>query len=86
MHIASMHPEDVKAAIRKRFGTIAAFERAKSLPEKSVHDLFRGRASARVSKAVEDALSMPAPEIAESELSDCSANGRGSHRLISAAR
>jgi lambda repressor-like predicted transcriptional regulator len=30
MNIANMHPEDIKAGLRKRFGTIVNFERAKT--------------------------------------------------------
>jgi lambda repressor-like predicted transcriptional regulator len=83
MNIATMHPEDIKAGLRKRFGTIVSFERAKGLPDKSVNDVLRGRPNARVTKAIEDALSGPAPQ---SNLSDCSETGRETHRLISAAR
>lgn len=46
------HREDIKAAIRKEFGSVAAFEREHSLPAKSVTDFFRGRRSERVERAV----------------------------------
>ena len=64
-YLTHMHNEDVKAALRKRFGSVAAFERTRELPEKSVTDLLRGYTSARVRKAVEDAI---APQ---SDDSDC---------------
>jgi lambda repressor-like predicted transcriptional regulator len=54
--IARRHPEDVKADLRKRFGSVARFERAHDLPEKSVNDVLRGRKSARVANAIEAAL------------------------------
>jgi lambda repressor-like predicted transcriptional regulator len=54
--IATMHREDVKAGIRKLFGSVAAFERIEGLPTKSVNEVLRGRANARVSKAIEKAL------------------------------
>lgn len=81
-----MHPEDVKAGLRKRFGTIVAFERAKGLPHQSVTDVLRGRPNARVSKAIEEALSFPVPDGPQSSFTDCSDNDEGTHRLISAAR
>jgi lambda repressor-like predicted transcriptional regulator len=83
--LITMHPEDVKAGIRKRFGTIAAFEQAKGLPPKSVNDILRGRPNARVTKAVEDALSIPALIPPQSELSDDSEESDGAHRLNRAA-
>jgi lambda repressor-like predicted transcriptional regulator len=83
--LITMHPEDVKAGIRKRFGTIAAFELAKGLPPKSVNDVLRGRQNARVTKAVEDALSTPETLLPQSELSDGSEESDGAHRLNRAA-
>ncbi|PZO87916.1 MAG: hypothetical protein DI623_13720 [Sphingomonas sanxanigenens] len=47
-----MHPEDLKAAIRKRFRSVAQFERINDLPTKSVNDLLRGRKSQRVTDAI----------------------------------
>lgn len=69
--LGQMHKEDVNAALRKRFGSVAAFERAKALPEKSVHDLLRGRPSARVRDAVESAITL------QSDDSDCAVNSAG---------
>ncbi len=56
MPLASMHREDVKAALRKSFGSIFAFERANALPRKSVSDVLRGRPNQRVTSAIEQAL------------------------------
>lgn len=56
MSIAEMHPEDIRAALRKRFGTITKFEQEYKLPKKSVYEIFRGRKSARVSRAIENAI------------------------------
>lgn len=56
MLLDQMHPEDVKAAIRKRFGTVARFIEARDLPATGVSDLLRGRTSARVRNAVEEVL------------------------------
>jgi lambda repressor-like predicted transcriptional regulator len=81
----NMHPEDVKAGLRKRFGTVAAFEEARGLPPKSVNDLLRGRPSARVAKAIQDALDTPLPLHPQSEHSDSSEESDGAHRLNRAA-
>ena len=79
MLLADLHKEDVKAAIRKRFGSVAAFEREKSLPEKSVTDVLRGYRSERVERAVIDAISSPMP--LQSEGSGDSADKSPAHRL-----
>lgn len=55
--IDAMHPEDIKAALRKRYGSIGRFVSTHGLPKTGVSDLFRGRTSKRVSDAVEKALS-----------------------------
>ncbi len=56
MMLDLMHPEDVKAAIRKRYGTISRFIEERDLPATGVSDLLRGRTSRRVREAVEDVL------------------------------
>jgi hypothetical protein len=86
MALAEMHPEDVKAALRKRFGSVAKFERLRSLPEKSVADLLRGRTSARVEEAVEAALNEVTAMHLPSEVSDNSADVSGTHRLNAGGR
>lgn len=71
-----MHPEDIKAALRKRFGSVFAFEDAHELPRKSVSDFLRGRPNQRVKDAIATVLS---PD--QSELSDGSGDFTGAHRL-----
>jgi lambda repressor-like predicted transcriptional regulator len=56
MFLARYHPEDVKAAIRKRYRTLGAFERAEKLAPKAVTEVLRGRTSARTSAAIERLL------------------------------
>lgn len=51
-----MHPEDLKAALRKQFGTMTAFERAHNLPHESVSDFLRRKRSRRVEAAIEKVL------------------------------
>ncbi|QPT08616.1 hypothetical protein [Sphingomonas paucimobilis] len=77
--LTELHREDVKSVLRKKHGSVAAFERANNLPEKSVNDVLRGRSSARVTKAIENELNEQTPS--QSEVSDCSGGGAVSHRL-----
>lgn len=56
MKIEDLHPEDIRAAIRKKFGTIKSFEREYDLPASGVQDILRGRTSARVRAAIESVL------------------------------
>lgn len=56
MALGSMHREDVKAALRKTYGSIFAFERLHDLPRKSVSDVLRGRPNRRVTSAIEKGL------------------------------
>ena len=72
MSLAEIHPEDVKAALRKRFLTIRQFEIDHDLPKGSVHDVLRNRRSARVEAAIAQAIGVSANQ---SENSD--STGRG---------
>ncbi|HEY2179656.1 MAG TPA: helix-turn-helix domain-containing protein [Caulobacteraceae bacterium] len=54
-----MHPEDIKAEIRKRFGTVKAFEAAKGLGADSVRDVLRGRAARRAAEAISEVVGTP---------------------------
>lgn len=83
MLLDSMHPEDVKAVIRKRHGTISAFLAEKNLPATGVADLFRGRKSEPVRQAVEQLLKEAA---AQSIDLDGSKGPAGAHRLNAGAR
>lgn len=73
----SMHPEDVRAAIRKRFGTIQRFLEEKKLPPTGVADILRGRTSKRVRDAIEEVLADADESI---ELDDSKA-AKSAHRL-----
>lgn len=46
------HPEDIKAAIRKRYRSLLAFERAHGLTDRSTTDVLRGRPNRRVERAI----------------------------------
>lgn len=64
MHYTDFHTEDVKAAIRKRFGSLAKFEREHGLPVESVTNLLRGQKSARVAAVVDAVIAIEAASIA----------------------
>lgn len=83
--LATMHPEDIKAGLRKRYGTVADFERAKGLPAKSVSEVLRGRAWQRIAEAVEAALQEEEPPRPLSEVSDNSEELGETHRLNGSA-
>ncbi len=63
------HPEDVKAAIRKKWGTVAAFQKAHRFPATGVNDVLRGRKSQQISDAIERLLQ---EQSSESSFLDCS--------------
>lgn len=75
-----IHPEDVKAAIRKRFGTIGEFHRAYGLPTTGLHDVLRGRASKRVSEAMDEVLA----EEQDSKTLDSTADSTAQHLIAGA--
>src|SRR3546814_5326344 len=56
MFSSTLDRHDVLAAIRKTHGSAAAFERANHFPKKSVNEVLRGRANARVKRAIEELL------------------------------
>lgn len=83
MNYRDFHPEDVKAAIRKRFGSLTKFEIEHGLPRAAVNDLLRGRSSANTARLVNAVLVMEA-NLSAPRLTDISDNmpeGRGVHRL-----
>lgn len=79
MRASDWHPEDLKAALRKRFGSVFAFEDAQGLPRKSVSDFLRGRPNGRVAKTIDECLTPKA------DLSDDSVGADDAHRLNSQA-
>jgi lambda repressor-like predicted transcriptional regulator len=54
-----MHPEDIKAELRKRHGSMTAFAEARGLPRQGVSNLLNGRISRPVAVAVAKELNMP---------------------------
>lgn len=54
-----IHKEDIKGALRKRYGTLTAFEVERGLPRLSVKDVLRGRPSQRVEREIANILELP---------------------------
>lgn len=69
MDYRDFHPEDVKAAIRKRFKSMDKFEKEHGLFRGAVNDLLRGKVTARTAAVVnavlvmEDAIAAPKPTV-----------------------
>jgi len=83
MLVERLHREDIKAAIRKRYGTIREFSRQNGLGATAVSDMFRGYTSRRTAEAVEALLrEVDAGNIA-SEHNEADA---ATHRIIAGAR
>lgn len=61
MGLASWHREDVKAVLRRRYGSVFAFEKAKGLPRASVSDVLRGRRIERTETAILEELMTATP-------------------------
>jgi hypothetical protein len=52
----ALDPEDIKATLRKRHGTVLAFAQTRGLKYQGVRDFLRGRPSAAVATAIEAEL------------------------------
>ena len=57
------HPEDIKADIRKRYGSVAAFERHYKLPPLSVRDILRGKKRGRIARVLAHDLGIPLTDL-----------------------
>lgn len=87
---AFSHPEDVKGAIRKRYGSVAAFERHHNLPALSVRDILRGKKRGRIARVVAHDLGIPLTDLdifqGWSHDWDNSPARKSTHRLNAGAR
>jgi len=83
MSYKDLHPEDVKAAIRKRFGSLKNFEFVHGLAQQGVADLLRGRTSARTASVVDAVLTIENASVVsvKSKKKDYSQKKAPSHRL-----
>jgi len=79
------HPEDIKGALRKKYGSVAAFERAKRLPALSVRDILRGKKRGRIARIVAADLGIPLTDLdifqSGSHNRDISSGAAASHYL-----
>lgn len=84
-----MHPEDIKAELRKRYRTIKAFEQAKGLPVGSALDVIRGRSVRGTAVAIADCLGMPITAVFPGRFEKFrhhTSRKRDAHRLNQAAQ
>lgn len=80
--IDEFHPEDIKAAIRKRYRSLGRFELAEKLGKNSVADVLRGRPSARTEAAIRRVMAEDAKwGVPKAIIADPSSEDGASHRL-----
>ena len=79
--LAGLHYEDIKASIRKKWGSLSAFEQSQGLPRGGVNDWGRGKTSARVQRAIEHHLTSIISPVALSDNPELTTGGVGAHRL-----
>ena len=86
------HPELIKAELRIRYGSMAAFERYYGLPDRSARDVLRGKSVARTAQAIAAELDRPVHELFPGRFEHSSHNGDDSaasgtaHRLNDGAK
>lgn len=82
------HPEDVKGELRKRFRSVAAFERARALPPLSVRDVLRGKSRAKIAATIAKELGVPVRVLDKfkSHNRDDSRTASTTHRLNGGAK
>lgn len=89
MDVITIHREDVKAELRKRFGSLEAFCEARGLESQQVRDLLRGKSStARAAVANELGIDPDHFVITSGKLPICGDDSDGlanAHRLSGAA-
>lgn len=84
MSHTDFHPEYVKAAIRKRFGSLTNFALEHGLPPKSVSGVLRGAAkSRRVARAIDAVMVLEQSTIdpKPADFSPSSGKSARNHRL-----
>jgi lambda repressor-like predicted transcriptional regulator len=84
-----MHAENVKAELRKQFGSVRAFEAQTGLAADSVRDVLRGKTSRRTAVAIADALGKPVSNLFPDQFQrapDDKSRKRDLHRIKSGAR
>ncbi len=86
----ALHKEDIKAGIRRKFGTLLEFERRRGLPTGATKGVLSGRKSAKTVAAIADELGVPAEviqkSVSESIVDDDKSTEVDSHRLNAGAK
>lgn len=88
---AAPHPEEIKAALRIKHGSLYKFEQKADLPRKSVADVLRGRAVAKTAEAIAKDLGRSVQELFPgrfklSDLSDSNTVDSAVQHLIAGAK
>lgn len=87
MIITEYHPEDIKAAIRKRYRSVVRFEKAEDLGKGSVAEVLRGRKSSRTERAIRRVLEQDAMLAGRKSINPVSSEEDAlAHRLNAEAR
>lgn len=60
-----LHPEEVKAQLRMRHGTISAFEKSRGLPPRTVSQILFGKAIRKTAEAIADELDIPLHRVSQ---------------------
>lgn len=81
-----MHPEDIKAAIRKTHGSLTKFERARGLKDRSVTDVLRGKTSRHTAEAIAAELGHTVESLFSSANADTSDEKAATHRQNAEAK
>lgn len=71
-----LHREDIKAELRKRFGSVAAFEARNGLSRDAVSDLLRGRSSMPTAEAVAGALGIEVAKLRNIDIAGPDSSGK----------
>lgn len=85
MKALAVHKHDIVAAIRKRYGSVPAFEREKGLSRRSVSDVLRDRTSRKTQEAVAAEVGHTVESLfygKSSALADISGTRKRTHRQI----
>ena len=83
MMTTAMHPEDVKAILRKRYGSIENFALAKGIKSQAVRDMLRGKARGPAAEVAEE-LGIDPEQLIISSVLVCGTHSNddtGSHSL-----
>ena len=88
MSVTLVHPEDIRAELRKRHGTVNAFALARGVKPQAIADFLRGRTSKPVARIIADELGLDEVHVGvpQSMNMDDSADVAGAHRLNAEAR